>query len=62
MRQIYAGQLETSEAELALEMALSEARDRRSALLCYEREAPVCHRAMLAERMLERADFQRIDL
>ena len=40
MRAIYAGQLETPEAALALEQALAEAAARPSALLCYEREAP----------------------
>jgi uncharacterized protein (DUF488 family) len=62
MRAIYAGQLETPEAALAIEQALSEASGRRSALLCYEREACGCHRAMLAERMQERVPFERRDL
>ena len=62
MRDIYAGQLETPEAELALEQALAEAGERRAALLCYEREAPDCHRAMLAERMVRRSKFEVIDL
>jgi uncharacterized protein (DUF488 family) len=57
MRAVYAGQLETAEAELALARALAEATERHSALLCYEREAPDCHRSMLAERMLARAPF-----
>jgi uncharacterized protein (DUF488 family) len=58
MRAIYADQLETPEACLAPEQALSEAAERHAALLCYEREAPGCHRAMLAEHMLRRADFE----
>ena len=62
MRAIYAGQLETPEAELAFEKILSEAGERKSALLCYELEAAGCHRAMLAERMQERVPFERIDL
>ena len=62
MRAIYAGQLETPEAELAMEQALAEAGERRSALLCYEKEAPVCHRAMLAERMLGRGAFEVVNL
>jgi len=57
MRAIYAEQLETPEALLAMEQVLAEAGERHVALLCYEKEAPCCHRAMLAERMLERADF-----
>jgi hypothetical protein len=31
-------------------------------LLCYEKEAPDCHRAMLAERMIARAAFEVVDL
>jgi uncharacterized protein (DUF488 family) len=62
MREIYAGQLETPEAALALEQALAEASSRRAALLCYEREASDCHRSMLAERMRQRQAFDRQDL
>lgn len=62
MRAIYAGQLETPEAALALEQALDEASKRPAALLCYEREAPDCHRSMLARRMVERMPFEVRDL
>ena len=62
MREIYAGQLETPEAALALEQALAEASKRPAALLCYEREAPDCHRSMLAQRMVERIPFEVRDL
>src|SRR3954471_9024951 len=44
MRRIYAGQLETIEAELAMEQALAVASGKRAALLCYEAEAAGCHR------------------
>jgi uncharacterized protein (DUF488 family) len=62
MRAIYAGQLETPEAALALEQALAEASSRPAALLCYERDAPDCHRSMLAQRMADRAAFEVRDL
>ena len=62
MRSIYADQLETPEAGLALEQALAEASGRPSALLCYEREAPDCHRSMLAQLMVERAGYEVVDL
>jgi uncharacterized protein (DUF488 family) len=62
MRRIYADQLETDEAALAMEQALAAAAEKRSALLCYEKEAPGCHRSMLAERMLERRKFEVVDL
>lgn len=58
MRKIYAVQLETPEAELAMEQALSDASDQHAALLCYEREAAGCHRSMLVDRMLERTRFE----
>ena len=62
MRAIYAEQLETPEAALALEQALEEASRRPAALLCYERGAPDCHRSMLAQRMIERMPFAVRDL
>ena len=62
MRAIYAEQLETPEAMVALEQVLGAAGERRSALLCYEKDAPVCHRAMLAERMIAREPFEVVDL
>ena len=62
MRAIYADQLETAEAGLALEQALAEASSRPAALLCYERGAPDCHRSMLAQRMVKRIPFEVRDL
>lgn len=62
MRRIYAGQLDTPEASFAFEQALEAAAARPSALLCYEREAPGCHRSMLAERILQRRRFKVRDL
>jgi uncharacterized protein (DUF488 family) len=62
MRAIYAVQLDTPEAALALEQALAEASSRPAALLCYEREAPDCHRSMLAERLVVRGGFGVVDL
>jgi uncharacterized protein (DUF488 family) len=62
MNAIYAEQLETPEAGLALEQALAEASERRAALLCYERQARDCHRTLLAQRMAERVPFEVRDL
>src|SRR5579875_1009326 len=62
MRRIYAGQLETPEAELAFEQALEAASERPGALLCYEADAAGCHRSMLAERMVDRKPFEVVDL
>jgi uncharacterized protein (DUF488 family) len=62
MRLIYAGQLETDEAALAMEQALAAAAEKKTALLCYEKGAPECHRSMLAERMVARDGFEVVDL
>jgi uncharacterized protein (DUF488 family) len=57
MRGIFQEQLETPEAMLAMEQALAAASERHSALLCFEADAACCHRAIVAERMVERAGF-----
>lgn len=62
MREIYAEQLETPEACLAMEKLLSATAEKKSALLCYEAEAAGCHRAMLAERMIERTPYAVVNL
>jgi uncharacterized protein (DUF488 family) len=62
MREIYQGQLETPEAELAMEQALSAALERPAALLCFEADAGHCHRTIVAERLVERAGFEVRDL
>jgi uncharacterized protein (DUF488 family) len=60
LARVYAGQLELPEAlkQLAELRALAEAK--RVCLLCYERDAAVCHRSLLFDALL--ADFERIDL
>jgi uncharacterized protein (DUF488 family) len=62
MRAIYEGQLETPEAELAMEQAHSAASERHAALLCFEAEAACCHRAMVAARLVERGGYKVTDL
>lgn len=62
MRAIYADQLETPEASLAMEQLLAAAGEHPSALLCFEKEAAGCHRSMLAERVLERRRFAVVDI
>ena len=44
---IYTGQLELPEAIAQSAQMLELARERRSALLCYEREPACCHRTLL---------------
>jgi uncharacterized protein (DUF488 family) len=62
MSEIYEEQLETPEAQLAMEQALSAALDRRAALLCFEADAGHCHRRIVAERLVQRAPFEVRDL
>ena len=57
MRGIYGQHLETPEAELAMEQALTAAAERAAALLCYEADVGCCHRAMVAERLVGRGGF-----
>lgn len=58
MRAIYAEQLDTPEALVAFERLIDEAGQRHAALLCFEKDAPCCHRAMLAERAVARTPFE----
>jgi uncharacterized protein (DUF488 family) len=62
MHAIFEGQLETPEAELAMEQADAAARERHSALLCFEADAGGCHRALVAERLAARSGFSIVDL
>ena len=60
LARIYAGQLELPEALAQMAELRALAEDRRVALLCYERNAAECHRALLFEALL--SDFARVDL
>jgi uncharacterized protein (DUF488 family) len=54
MRRIFAAHMEEPAAQLALLHAAEAVAARPSALLCYERDAAVCHRAVLAGLLAER--------
>jgi uncharacterized protein (DUF488 family) len=60
LERIYAGQLELPEALAAGAELAALAAEKRVALLCYERDAGVCHRSLLCDAML--ADFSEVDL
>ena len=62
MRAIYAQQLQTIEAELALEQADAAARAQNVALLCFEKDAACCHRALIAERLTEKGGYAVVDI
>lgn len=58
MRAIYDEQLATPKAEIALQQAEAAALERRAALLCFERDAGCCHRAVVAERLVAESGFE----
>jgi uncharacterized protein (DUF488 family) len=60
LARIYAGQLELPEALAQMAELRALAEERKVALLCYERNAAECHRALLYDALL--ADFERVDL
>lgn len=60
LERIYAGQLELPEALAAAAQLHDLAATRRTALLCYEREACGCHRTLLRQAALP--EFAAIDL
>lgn len=62
MREIYAVQLATPEAELAFEQLRVAVRETASALLCFERDAGTCHRTAIAERLHAQDGFTIIDI
>ena len=62
MEAIYEAHLAEPAVQLELAHALDIARDRPSALLCYEADAAHCHRRIVAERLSQAAEFEIEDL
>jgi len=62
MHAIYDEQLETPEAELAMEQAEQAAAETPSVLLCFEADVGHCHRAIVAQRLVARRGFEVVDL
>ena len=60
LERIYAGQLELPEAIVAGAQLVALAHERRTALLCYERDPAGCHRTVLRKAVL--SDFAEVDL
>ena len=60
LERIYAGQLELPEAIAAGAELADLAREKRVALLCYERDPACCHRTLLREAVL--GAFAAVDL
>jgi uncharacterized protein (DUF488 family) len=62
MLAIYEAHLEEPAAQLQLAQAADIAGKTRTALLCYEAEASVCHRRVVAERLVEMLGVEVEDL
>lgn len=62
MHAIFERHMEEPEAQLALGYATEVASQRKAALLCYEAEAAVCHRRIVAGLIRERAGVEVLDL
>lgn len=60
LERIYAGQLETPQAMAEGAMMLELAREKPSALLCYERDPACCHRTLLWQAIAP--DSEAVDL
>jgi uncharacterized protein (DUF488 family) len=60
LSRIYAGQLEIPDAMAQAAMLRDLARERKVALLCFERAPASCHRSLLAQALF--ADAEVIDL
>lgn len=60
LSRIYSGQLELPEAMAQMGELRELAGERRVALLCYERDAAECHRALLYDALFD--GFERVDL
>src|SRR5437870_711762 len=60
LSRVYAGQIELPQALAQMAELRDLAERKRVALLCYERNAAECHRALLFEALF--GDFARVDL
>lgn len=60
LKQIYAGQLELPEAIAQGAQMIDLAREKPSALLCYERQPEGCHRSLLLEAIAGGAEVEHL--
>ncbi|MCR5878261.1 DUF488 family protein [Phenylobacterium sp. J367] len=61
MRDIFRGHLAEPAAQIALAKAAEIAGRRKTALLCYEADHCVCHRAIVADRICEALDACEVE-
>ncbi|MES1971220.1 MAG: DUF488 domain-containing protein [Pseudomonadota bacterium] len=57
LEEVYAGQLELPEKQAQVAQMLDLAREKPSALLCFERDPSVCHRTLLLDAVGEGAEI-----
>ena len=62
MHAIYAEHLQEPAAQFALSEAAAIASHRKAALLCYEADAAVCHRRIVADLIHDRTGLEVVDL
>lgn len=62
MREIFAGHMAEPPSQLAFERLREIAKDRPTALLCFEADHAGCHRAVLAERLASEDGFEVVNL
>lgn len=58
MEVVFDRHMELPESQLALRQAVELAREKRSALLCYEADPKGCHRSIVARMMQELESFE----
>lgn len=62
MRTIFAEHMQEPPSQLAFEQLRELAKERRTALLCFEADHAGCHRAVLAERLQAEDGFEVVNL
>jgi len=62
MRAIFAEHMQEPPSQLAFERLREIAKDRPTALLCFEADHASCHRAVLAERLAAEEGFEVVNL
>jgi uncharacterized protein (DUF488 family) len=62
MREIFAEHMHEPPSQLAFEQLRDLARDKKTALLCFEADHAGCHRAILAERLHAENGFEVVNL
>ncbi len=62
MHTIFASHMEEPPSQLAFERLREIAKDRPTALLCFEADHAGCHRAVLAERLAKEDGFEVVNL